>query len=150
MHCAIKGGARVKLGFFSTEYFRKHSGMAESDRELCKEFARIGYDVRAVVEDRRVPRGEVRVEWDGPVKVWRYQIGRFHPLSPRTYADKIIPENYQTATLFCYSRGSSRPKTGETWGICKMCLIIDHHPSWRNTTTAVIALGHTWKPASTS
>ena len=80
----------MRLGFFSTEYFRKHSGMAESDRELCKEFARIGYDVRAVVEDRRVPRGEVRVEWDGPVKVWRYQIGRFHPLSPRTYADKIL------------------------------------------------------------
>ena len=37
----------MKLGFFSTEYFRKRPGMAESDRELCQEFARIGYDVRA-------------------------------------------------------------------------------------------------------
>jgi glycosyltransferase involved in cell wall biosynthesis len=80
----------MKLGFFSTEYFRKHPGMAESDRELCKEFARIGYDVRAVVEDRRVPRGQVLADRDGPVRVWRYQTGRFHPLSLRTYADKLL------------------------------------------------------------
>lgn len=80
----------MKLGFFSTEYFRKRPGMAESDRELCQELARIGYDVRAVVEDRRIPQGEVRPDRDGSVKVWRYQVGRFHPLSPRTYADKIL------------------------------------------------------------
>ena len=80
----------MRLGFFSTEYFRKHPGMAESDRELCKEFARIGYHVRAVVEDRSVPRGEVWVDWDGPVKVWRYHVGRFHPLSLRKYTDKLL------------------------------------------------------------
>jgi glycosyltransferase involved in cell wall biosynthesis len=80
----------MKLGFFSTEYFRKHPGMAESDRELCQEFAGIGYDVRAVVEDRRVPPGQVCADWDGPVRVWRYQAGRFHPLSLRTYADKVL------------------------------------------------------------
>ncbi|HWU39549.1 MAG TPA: glycosyltransferase family 4 protein [Candidatus Acidoferrum sp.] len=64
--------------------------MAESDRELCKEFARIGYEVRAVVEDRSVPPGEVRVGWDGPVKVWRYQVGHFRPLSFRAYGDKAL------------------------------------------------------------
>ena len=80
----------MKLGFFSTEYFRKHPGMAESDRELCQELARTGYHVRAVAEDRSVPRGEVRVDWDGPVKVWRYHLGRFHPLSLRKYADKVM------------------------------------------------------------
>lgn len=80
----------MRLGFFSTEYFRKHPGMAESDRELCKEFARIGYHVRAVVEDRNVPQGKVRVDWDGPVRVWRYQVGRFHALSLRNYADKVL------------------------------------------------------------
>jgi teichuronic acid biosynthesis glycosyltransferase TuaC len=78
----------MKLGFFSTEYFRKHPGMAESDRELCQELARRGTDVRALVEDRRVPPGEVVIDRDGPVRVWRYQTPRFHPLLLRAYADK--------------------------------------------------------------
>jgi glycosyltransferase involved in cell wall biosynthesis len=80
----------MKIGFFSTEYFRKHPGMAESDREFCWELARIGYDVRALVEDRQVPPGEVVVGDDGPVRVWRYQGPRFHPLRPRAYADKVL------------------------------------------------------------
>ena len=80
----------MKLGFFSTEYFRKRSGMAESDRELCHELARIGYDVRAVVEDRRLPPGEVTADHDGAVHLWRYQAPKFHVLRPRTYADKLL------------------------------------------------------------
>jgi glycosyltransferase involved in cell wall biosynthesis len=80
----------MRIGFFSTEYFRKHSGMAESDRELCWELARIGYDVRALVEDRAVQPGELVVSRDGPVRVWRYQAPRFHPLRPRSYADKVV------------------------------------------------------------
>jgi glycosyltransferase involved in cell wall biosynthesis len=80
----------MKLGFFSTEYFRKRPGMAESDRELCQEFARIGYDVRAVVEDRQLAPGDVTVGRDGAVRLWRYQAPKFHVLRPRTYADKVL------------------------------------------------------------
>ncbi len=80
----------MRIGFFSTEYFRKHPGMSESDRELCWELARIGYDIRALVEDRSVPPGEVVVSQDGPVRVWRYQAPRFHPLRPRAYPDKAL------------------------------------------------------------
>jgi glycosyltransferase involved in cell wall biosynthesis len=80
----------MKLGFFSTEYFRKRPGMAESDRELCHELARIGYDVRAVVEDRRLTPGELVAERDGCVRLWRYQAPKFHLLRPRTYADKAV------------------------------------------------------------
>ena len=88
---SARGGAGgMRLGFFSTEYLRKRPGMAESDRELCHELARIGYDVRAVVEDRSVARGSVVVGNDGPVLLWRYQAPRFQVLRPRTYADKLV------------------------------------------------------------
>lgn len=78
------------MGFFSTEYFRKHPGMAESDRELCWELARVGCDVRALVEDRRVQPGGVVVGEDGPIRLWRYQGPRFHPLRAQAYADKAL------------------------------------------------------------
>jgi glycosyltransferase involved in cell wall biosynthesis len=78
----------MKLGFFSTEFIRKRPGMAESDRELCHELARSGTEVHALVEDRGVPPGDVIVDQDGPVQLWRYQGPRFRPLSLRAYADK--------------------------------------------------------------
>ena len=90
LHSDASGERGMRLGFFSTEYFRKRPGMAESDRELCHELARIGYDVRAVVEDRRLPPGEVTVDHDGAVRLWRYHAPRFHLLRPRTYADKLL------------------------------------------------------------
>jgi glycosyltransferase involved in cell wall biosynthesis len=92
----------MKLGFFSTEYFRKHPGMAESDRELCWELARVGYDVRALVEDRQVIPGALVAGEDGPVKVWRYQGPRFHPLRPRSYADKLLKRVFGSPRLASY------------------------------------------------
>ncbi len=93
----------MKLGFFSTEYFRKRPGMAESDRELCHELARIGYDVRAVVEDRSLASGNVTIGRDGPVLLWRYQAPKFHALRPPTYADKLLKAIFgapRVASLF--------------------------------------------------
>lgn len=92
----------MRIGFFSTEYFRKHPGMAESDREFCWELARIGYDVRALVEDRGVLSGEVAVGQDGPVRVWRYQGPRFHPLRLRTYGDKVLKAVFGSPRLASY------------------------------------------------
>lgn len=92
----------MRIGFFSTEYFRKHPGMAESDREFCWELARIGYDVRALVEDREVLPGEVVVGQDGPVRVWRYQGPRFHPLRLRTYGDKVLKAVFGSPRLASY------------------------------------------------
>ena len=89
----------MKLGFFSTEYIRKHPGMAESDRELCHELARRGTDVCALVEDRGVPPGEVIVDRDGPVRLWRYQGPRFRPLSLRAYADKGLKAAFGSPRL---------------------------------------------------